>query len=52
MDIELFRGSKAKEVSEYRKTVLIIIKEIENRPKRAKGNSQAEYSPRSDMHYL
>jgi len=52
MEIEVFRGSEAKEVPEYRETVLKNIKNIENRPKRSKGNPQAEYSPRLDMQDL
>ena len=49
MEIEVFRGSEAKEVPEYRETVSRNIKNIENRPKRSKDNPQAEYSPRSDI---
>jgi len=49
MEMELLRGSEAKEVPEYRETVLGNKKNIENRLKGSNNNLQAEYSPRSDM---
>ena len=49
MEIEVFRGSEAKEVPEYGETVLRNIKNIENRLKRSNNNLQAEYLPRSEM---